>query len=247
MTIGLIGAGNMARALALGWREPVLVCDSGSGRAAALAADIAGARALPSAEQVAAQADTLVLCHKPAQLGAVARAAAPQARRVISVLAGTPLERLQSAYPDAQVAWVMPNTAVEVRAGLSCLCEGPDNELARELFARLGRVVEVPERLMGVATALAGVAPAYTALLVEAQTDAAVRHGMPAALAAQIVAPSLEGSCALIGARAGDTLGVRRAVTSPGGVTAKGLKALEEHGLRTAFHAAMDAVLGTAA
>ena len=33
MQIGLIGSGNMARALALGWGEPLLCTDSGSGRA----------------------------------------------------------------------------------------------------------------------------------------------------------------------------------------------------------------------
>ncbi len=38
MQVGLIGSGNMARALARGWGDPVLCTDSGSGRAAALAA-----------------------------------------------------------------------------------------------------------------------------------------------------------------------------------------------------------------
>jgi pyrroline-5-carboxylate reductase len=250
MTVGLIGAGNMARALALGWGEPVLVCDGGSGRAARLAAEIGGAQAL-SAVEVASRADVVVLCHKPAQLDEVAAAIAAPARAVVSVLAGVGLERLRAAYPDTPVAWVMPNTAVEVRAGVNCLCEDPLADPAleqrvRELFGRVGTIVCVPERLMGVATAVAGVAPAYTALLVEAQVDAAVRHGMPGALASEIVGPSLAGATALIGARGGDTLAVRRAVTSPGGVTARGLAALERGGIRNSFNAAMDAVLGVA-
>ena len=41
MQVGFIGSGNMARALARGWGEPVLCTDSGSGRAAAL---VGGAR-----------------------------------------------------------------------------------------------------------------------------------------------------------------------------------------------------------
>ena len=52
-----------------------------------------------------------------------------------------------------------------------------------ELFGRLGRVVAVPERLLGAATAVTGVGPAYQALLAEAQVDAAVRQGLGAGLA----------------------------------------------------------------
>ncbi|MFZ0975135.1 MAG: pyrroline-5-carboxylate reductase dimerization domain-containing protein, partial [Solirubrobacteraceae bacterium] len=45
-------------------------------------------------------------------------------------------------------------------------------------------VVKVPERLMSAAGAVMGVGPAYHALLVEAQVDAAVRHGLAPGLAA---------------------------------------------------------------
>jgi pyrroline-5-carboxylate reductase len=247
MTIGLIGAGNMARALARGWNEPVFVSDAGSGRAAALAADVGG-NVLPT-EEVADLAELVVLCHKPAQLESVAARIAPHARAVISVLGGVGLERLRAAYPGTSVAWAMPNTAVEVLSGLTCLCEDPDGDpglhaKAAELFGRLGEVVRIPETLMGVATALTGVGPAYTALLVEAQVDAAVRRGMGAPLAGELVCASLAGSARLIAERQGDTLGVRRAVTSPGGMTARGLAALERGGVRAAFEDAMEAVLG---
>ena len=42
MVVGLIGAGNMARALALGWGDPVLCSDGGSGRAHQLAQELGG-------------------------------------------------------------------------------------------------------------------------------------------------------------------------------------------------------------
>ena len=67
MKVGLIGAGNMARAMARGWGEPVLVSDSGSGRARELAAELGGRAA--SNVEVAREADLVVLCHKPYQLG----------------------------------------------------------------------------------------------------------------------------------------------------------------------------------
>jgi pyrroline-5-carboxylate reductase len=101
----------------------------------------------------------------------------------------------------------------------------------------------VPERLADAANALSGVGPAYVALVAEAWADAGVRHGLTPAQAAELVTGTLAGSAALLRAAGGDTLGVRRAVTSPGGVTARGLAALERAGVRTAFDGATDAVL----
>jgi pyrroline-5-carboxylate reductase len=96
---------------------------------------------------------------------------------------------------------------------------------------------------MDAATAVSGVAPAYVALIAEAWVDAAVAHGLPAAKAAELVGSSLAGSAALLRAQDMDTLGVRREVTSPGGMTARGLAALEDSGIRAAFARAMAAVL----
>ena len=105
-------------------------------------------------------------------------------------------------------------------------------------------VVDVPERLMGVGGAISGVGPAYWALVVEACVDAAVKAGMPAAMASTLVVETMIGSADLIRAQDGDTLAVRRDVASPGGTTARGLAALERGGLRAAFTAAMDDVMG---
>ena len=113
-----------------------------------------------------------------------------------------------------------------------------------ELFGRLGTVVEVEERLMGVAAAVMSVGPAYQALLAEAQVDTAVRHGLKPRIASELVVETMSGTAALIAARGYDTLTVRREVTSPGGSTARGLDALERAGVRTAFADAMDRVCG---
>ncbi len=88
-------------------------------------------------------------------------------------------------------------------------------------------------------------APAYVALIAEAQIDAGVRHGLRAEQAAGLVVQTLAGTAELLRKRDYDTLSVRREVTSPGGVTARGLAALERAGLRSAFDDALDAVLGS--
>jgi pyrroline-5-carboxylate reductase len=245
VTIGFIGGGNMARALARGLAEPVLATDGGSGRAAALADELGG-QAESSNAGLADRAEIVILAHKPAQLEAIAAEVGDRAGRIISLLGGTSLDRLRAAYPSAEVVRAMPNTAVEVRQGVTCLCVDGAPELgavAGELFERVGTVVLLPERLIDVATAVSGVAPAYVALIAEAWIDAAIRHGLPPGPAAELVGASLAGSAALLRARDMDTLTVRREVTSPGGMTARGLQALERSGLRAAFARATEDVL----
>jgi pyrroline-5-carboxylate reductase len=253
MRVGLIGAGNMARALARGWGEPVLCTDGGSGRAAALAAELGG-EAVASNRELAERCDLVVLCHKPAQLDQVAAEIRGAARAVASVLGGTHPARLQAAYPGTPTFQLMPNTPVEVRRGVICYARAEGDTAARaraceieprvlERFAVLGSVIEVPAALLETAGALSGVGPAYVALLVEAQVDAAVRRGLRASLAARLLTGTLAGSAALLEHRGYETLAVRREVTSPGGSTARGLAALERAGVRAAFQEAIDAVI----
>jgi pyrroline-5-carboxylate reductase len=239
--VGFIGSGNMARALARGLADPVLASDGGSGRAAALAQELGG-EALGNAA-VAKRADVLVLACKPYQLTQVTPDL-QAARQVITLLGATPIDDVRSLLPKAQVAKAMPNTPVEVRCGVTVLAEESDLlDEARALFERVGKVFEMPERLMDVATGTVGVSPAYTAVIAEAQVDAAVKFGLKADLASEIIVEGLRGSATLLQARDYDTLSVRREVTSPGGSTARGLQALEQRGLRAAFGEALKAVL----
>jgi pyrroline-5-carboxylate reductase len=274
MRIGLIGCGNMARALARGWAEPVLCYDPVSERAETLARE-SGGEALASGVEVARRADLIVLCHKPAQLQEVARELAPAAEAVASILAATPLAALRKAYPGIPVFRFLPSLPAEVRAGAIVKAADPAAAAGRggtgaaeatatepaatettaaeatateaavdELFGRLGALVTLDERLVDVAMGLMSCAPAYVALVAEAQVDAGVRRGIPPALASQLVVETLAGTAELLRRRDFDTLAVRREVTSPGGITARGLAALEAGGLRAAFSDALDAVLG---
>lgn len=238
--LGLIGAGNMARALALGWGEPVLATDSGSGRAAALVGELGGEALGTDVAALAARAEVLLLGHKPYQLDAVASGIAGYRGLVVSVLGGVTLAQLRAAYPEASVSRVMPNTAVEVRRGVSLVAEGGDREAeVRDLFERVGVVTALPEAAMAPATGISGVGPAYVALFAEAWTDAAVRGGLHHEVATELVIETLAGTAELL--RTTDTLAVRRGVSSPGGTTARGLRALVDGGLPGALHAAMDA------
>jgi pyrroline-5-carboxylate reductase len=256
MQVGLIGAGNMARALARGWGQPVLCADPMSERAKTLVAEVGG-EALSSNDEVAQRADLVVLCHKPAQLRDVAAEVAPHAKAVASILAATPLSALRAAYPGKAVYRFIPSLPVEVRQG--AVVQGRDAEdraerehpdrdasldaLVASLFAGLGTLVVLEDSLVDVAMGLMSCAPAYVALVAEAQVDAGVRKGIPAAQGAELVVQTLAGTAELLRRRDYDTVAVRREVSSPGGLTARGVDALERAGLRAAFSDALDAVL----
>jgi pyrroline-5-carboxylate reductase len=255
MQIGLIGCGNMARALARGWGRPVLCSDPVPGRADSLADELGGA-ALASNAEVAARADVVVLCHKPAQLAAVAAEVGPGSTPVASILAVTPLAALREAYPGRPVYRFIPSLPVEVRQGAVVQAAGPGilageassdsadtDKAVGELFAELGTLVVLDDALVDVAMGLMACAPAYVALVAEAQVDAGVRRGIPAAQGAELVVQTLAGTAELLRLRGYDTMAVRREVSSPGGLTARGVDALERAGLRRAFSDALDAVL----
>jgi pyrroline-5-carboxylate reductase len=247
MQLGFIGAGNMATALARGMGVPILVSDVDRSRAESLAS-LTGGEALSSNSDVASRADVVVLCHKPAQLEDVALEIRDSARAVVSILAATPLAALELAYPDRPVYRVMPNIPAEVGKGVFAFCpgtragDGPQDDVVAA-FGQAGTVVELPEGLMDLSTAINGCGPAFFALVAEALIDAAVRHGMTRDTAATLVVQTMAGAADVIAEAGNDPAELRRRVTSPGGATARGLEALEQNGVRSAFAAAVGSVL----
>jgi pyrroline-5-carboxylate reductase len=251
MKVGLIGAGNMASALARGWGEPVLVSDVDEQRARSLANELGG-EAPGSNAAVAEGADAVVLCHKPGQLEQVAADVRDSARAVISILGGTHVAAIEAAYPGLPVYRFMPNIPAEVGQGVFCYApgtraaDGPEADVL-ELFGRIGTVIQLPESQIDTATALMGCGPAFFSLVVEALVDAGVRRGIAPADAARMTVEAMAGTATVLREAGDDTAGLRRRVTSPGGSTARGLDALERGGVRAAFSDAVDAVAGTAA
>ena len=166
------------------------------------------------------------------------------------MLARTPQADVRAAYPGTPVFRVEPNTPVALGRGALAFAEPDapvDDDLraaVRDQFARVGTVVDVPERLMVVAGALRGVGPAYWALLVEAQVDAAVRRGMPADAGVRRWSrrrwagrPSCCASATTTRSR------LRRAVTSPGGTTARGPRGARARRRPRGLSSAIDAIL----
>jgi pyrroline-5-carboxylate reductase len=247
MQIGLIGAGNMATALARGFGKPVIVADVVPGKADALASQVGG-EAVRSNAEVAERADVLFLCHKPAQLDEVARSTEGKAKAVVSILGGVRLEQVERAYPGVPVYRFLPSIPAEMRQGVSCYAagrraaDGPEQAIV-ELFERASVVVRLDEPLIEPAMALMSCGPGFLALVAEAMVDAGVRHGLQPDDASVMAVQTMAGTAAVLQASEHDTARLRRRVTSPGGSTARGLEALERAGVRAAFHDAVTAVV----
>jgi pyrroline-5-carboxylate reductase len=247
MQLGLIGAGNMASALALGLGEAVLVADVDTGRARALA-EAVGGEALGSNAEVAERADAVVLCHKPQQLEEVAAEVAGAAKAVVSILAATPTERVEAAYPGVPVYRFIPNLPAEVGRGVLCYApgtlaaEGPEGEVL-ELFGRAGAVIPLDEPLLEPAMAVMSCGPAFMALVAEAFADAGAAHGLDRGDAVRMAVETMAGTAAYLTRHDLDLEGLRARVATPGGVTERGLRTLEERGLREVCRAAVDTVV----
>jgi pyrroline-5-carboxylate reductase len=239
--IGFVGSGNMAAAIArglVGEVDGMVFSDSGSGRAAALAAELGG-QAL-SNEEVATRADAIVLAVKPAALDAVA-SSLQEAGEIVSVLAATPLSRLRAAFPEALVLRTMPNVGVEVRQGVICVAGDTLSPAVGTALEHIAHVVEIEEKHFDAATAVMGCAPAYLALAVEAIADAGADDGLDPEVARELVVETTAGTAELLRRR--HPADVRRAVASPGGSTEAGLEELDRQGTRAGFVAAVDASL----
>ncbi len=245
----------MARALARGWGQPVLCFDPVAERARPRWRRRPGGRRSRATPRSPPAPSLWCSATSPPSSTASPRRSLPHARAVASILAATSLDAVKEAYPERPVYRFMPSLPVEVRQGAVVQAADPEREKealsgdhaldaqVRELFAELGSLVVLDDSLVDVAMGLMSCAPAYVALVAEAQIDAGVRCGIPAAEGARLVVQTLAGTAELLRRRDYDTLALRREVSSPGGLTARGVDALERRGVRAAFSDALDAVL----
>ncbi|HZB05079.1 MAG TPA: pyrroline-5-carboxylate reductase [Thermoleophilaceae bacterium] len=248
MKLGLIGAGNMASALARGMGEPVLVHDVDESKARTLAEELGG-EAVGSNGELAERADALVLCHKPKQLQEVAGEVGDRAKVVVSILAATTTAQLEDAYPGASIYRFIPNMPTEVKRGVLCYVpgpgaqDGPEAEIL-ELFGRTGAVIRLDdEPLIEPAMALMSCGPAFLALVAESFADAGAAHGLDPDDAMRMVVETMGGTADYLARHDYDGPALRARVATPGGTTERGLITLEERGLREVTRAAVDAVV----
>jgi pyrroline-5-carboxylate reductase len=245
----VVGGGKMGEALVTGLRatgrDGVAVVETDPDRRDQLIAKhpllvvVAGVASAP------APIDGAVIAVKPPDVEAVCRELeAAAVKRILSIAAGVTIGSLQGWAPGAAVLRAMPNTPALIRAGASALARGrgvndEDAAWARGVLEAAGTVVELPEKALDAVTGLSGSGPAYVFLLAEALIDAGVLVGLARPVARDLAVQTVLGSARLLAETGDEPASLRAAVTSPGGTTAAGLKALESAGLRSAV---LDAV-----
>ena len=244
LTIGLIGSGNMARALVRGLLQAghpagrLQVADPDPAQLEQVVALHASVGIHGDNNAVAAMADVLVLAVKPQLMADIARKIATAPRRsrqlILSVAAGITLGSLRTWFgSDVPLVRVMPNQPATIGAGISGLAASTavherDRQIAEYIASATGRAVWLnDEALMDTVTAVSGSGPAYFYLLMEHMERAAVELGLSAELAAILTRETALGAARLVVETGAEPARLRAAVTSPGGTTAAALRVFE--------------------
>ena len=247
--LGMIGGGMMGEALIsrlvaqdIYVAEQILVSDPQAERRKFLS-DRYGVQTTSENLEVA-QAEILLLAIKPQMFDRVVAELAGDKPTppslVLSILAGTPLEKLERAFSGNAVIRAMPNTPATVGAGITAIAPGqlaqPHHlEQATRIFGAVGEVVEVAESYMDAITGLSGSGPGYVALIIEALADGGVAVGLPRAIATKLAIQTVKGSAQLLQETGMHPAQLKDQVTSPGGTTIAGIAHLERAGVRSAL------------
>ena len=247
-TLGFIGAGNMAEAIAAGAvRAKVLTPDQ------IIAADpVAERREVFSGLDIATtddsaavvgDCDQVLLAIKPQtlpQIGAELSRVRADDQIVISIMAGIRSGKIEAAIGrPARIVRVMPNTPLMAGQGMAGVALGvnakqSDDDLAMQLFGAAGKAIRIDEKELDAITAVSGSGPAYVFYLAEAMEQAASELGLTRD-ARLLVQQTLLGAATLMLQSDDPPAELRRKVTSPGGTTEAAINHLEGNATRDVF------------
>ncbi|MDU3371664.1 MAG: pyrroline-5-carboxylate reductase [Bifidobacterium breve] len=241
LTIGFIGYGNMAQAIARGLVDAGVVtggqmvaCAARYDKLEKTTAEL-GVRPLHNPLEVVVAADVVIIAIKPYQIDAVVKPLASELAKpgkiVVSIAAGWNLKKYQDLFTTEDGESV--NTLTD-----------EETETFEQVFAPISLIERVDTAHMNIAMVVAGCAPAFTDMYIEALGDAGVQYGLQRATAYRLAAKMVEGVGALYMATGTHPGAMKDAVCSPGGTTIKGVAQLEKDGFRGAVIDAVDAIVG---
>lgn len=247
MKLAFMGAGKMAGAIVRGIirsnaaAKTDIVCTSArDGTAELLAADT-GISVTYDIEELLSSADWLVLACKPQQLKELPDGLAELTKGIgiLSILAGTTLERLQGVFPNAaNIVRCMPNTPGMIGQGITAFSPlrklgSADQATVNAILEALGKVVEMPEAALDAVTGVSGSGPAYVFEFVAALRDGGIHAGLDEETAYKLALQTVKGAAALLEAVPESPETHRNWVSSPGGTTLAGLAVMESADFRS--------------
>lgn len=254
--VAVIGGGKMGGILVSGMisrkivaAENIIVADIDSVRLDELRASL-NVQTTSYNKKAVKEADIIILAVKPRNIPDTLndfKTLSIKSKLFISIAAGITTQEIEKLLTKApRVLRVMPNVnalAGEGAAAVACgrFAKKDDVQYALAILRAVGLAVEVDEKLMDAITGLSGSGPAYCFLIIEALTDAGVHLGLNRDLAEKLAAQTMLGSARLCIESQQHPAQLKNMVTSPGGTTAAGLKALEEGKIRATLLAAVEA------
>lgn len=158
---------------------------------------------------------------------------------IISIVAGYSHDHYCQLLPNTHHLTIMPNTPARVQEGMTLFekehtLDQEELEYAIAMFESIGQVSIIDNYQMKAGSALSGCGPAFVYMFIEALADGAVLEGLPRDKAYLLASQMVLGSAKMV-LETGLHPGVLKdQVCSPGGITIKGVKALEDHQLRSA-------------
>ena len=250
MKVAIIGAGNMGGAVARGLASGTKVCTSDivvanptTPKLVALSAEYPEIKVTTNNKDAVKDADLIILAVKPWKAEEVINEIKPvldYERQMIASMAGGVglsqisawLKREDDKLPPTY--YLIPNTAIAVKSSMTFMAAArttlQQDEEMQAIFRELGEVMMVEERLMGAGTALASCGIAYAMRYLRAATEGGVELGFYAQDAQKIVMQTMKGAVELLESNGSHPEEEIDRVTTPGGLTIRGLNAMEEGG-----------------
>ncbi len=251
--IGIIGAGNMGGAVAMGLAARsnafrIIVSDKSNEKLAELNSQYPAIETTTDNLVVATNADILITAVKPWLVEPVLTEARQVAKAhiLVSIAAGVTLEQVDRyyAHSDTSIFRVMPNTAIALGKSMTLIAHNAQSTVdaisrVKAIFDLLGRADIIEERLMGAGMALCSCGIAYVMRYVRAATEGAVELGLYPDQAKDLMLQTMEGAIAVLRQSQGNPESEIDRVTTPGGTTIRGLNAMEREGFTNAVIAGL--------
>ena len=187
--------------------------------------------------------DVIIIAVKPKDFDNILReeicCGISEAKLLISIAAGITTGYIESIVgKDVPVIRVMPNMAAVIGEAMSSMspggsATGEHMKLAREIFSRIGDVIEVDEDLVDSITAISGSGPAYFFYFVEALIESAKGLGMDSDMAKKVVLKTILGSAKLLDILKEEPGDLIKRVASKGGTTEAAIKVFESKRLKS--------------
>lgn len=188
-------------------------------------------------------ADMVIFAVKPWLMEEVVCDVAPYidlSRQIVaSVAAGVTFAQISDWLGGSPAIFrIIPNTAIESGCGVTFISSCNTSEVQRsmivDMFSKMGYVLEVEEEMMAAGTALASCGIAYAMKYIQASAAGGEALGFSAQQARMIVEYTVKGAAELLLATGAEPQTEIDKVTTPGGMTMKGLAAMEEAGFSKA-------------